>query len=331
MRCPKCHYISFGSVDRCRNCGYEFSLTPEVEPLDLPIQDDGAPIGPMSDLQLRAPASGPVVENEGRESSSRESSAGIRRAASASRLDLPLFSDRAPADDAPLITAAGAPRQPLSVRRAQPSIPRPRPEPTLPDTADEEDSQADRSDEFDFVTDGSASKLREQLLRRRAASDASRVPPRQPAEVELTAAPVFARLLAGVIDVTILAGIDAAILYFTLRVLELPVSELRSLPPVPLAVFLLLLNGGYLAIFTAAGGQTIGKMLTGIRVVATPPDDDEGFDRFTQRVSLGAAVLRAAAYLASLLPVGLGFAAILFDADGRALHDRLAETRVVKA
>jgi hypothetical protein len=42
-------------------------------------------------------------------------------------------------------------------------------------------------------------------------------------------------------------------------------------------------------------------------------------------------VLRAAAYLVSLMPAGLGFAAILFDAEGRALHDRLAETRVIKA
>ena len=48
-------------------------------------------------------------------------------------------------------------------------------------------------------------------------------------------------------------------------------------------------------------------------------------------VTMGASVLRVSAYLASLLPVGLGFAAILFDSDGRALHDRLAETRVVKA
>jgi len=65
--------------------------------------------------------------------------------------------------------------------------------------------------------------------------------------------------------------------------------------------------------------------------VATPPDDDQGFDHFTLRVSMGAAVLRAAAYLASLLPAGLGFVAILFDAERRALHDRLAETRVIKA
>jgi hypothetical protein len=48
-------------------------------------------------------------------------------------------------------------------------------------------------------------------------------------------------------------------------------------------------------------------------------------------VTVGAAVLRATAYLISLLPAGLGFAAILFDSDGRALHDRLAETRVVRA
>ncbi len=129
----------------------------------------------------------------------------------------------------------------------------------------------------------------------------------------------------------ILGAIDAAILYFTLRVVDLPLANIWSLPPVPFGVFLLLLNGGYLAIFTAAGGQTIGKMLAGIRVVADRPADDFESDHVGLRISLGASVLRATAYLASLLPAGLGFAAILFDPEGRALHDRLAETRVVKA
>ena len=32
MRCPKCQYISFESGDRCRNCGYEFSLSVDNEP-----------------------------------------------------------------------------------------------------------------------------------------------------------------------------------------------------------------------------------------------------------------------------------------------------------
>src|SRR5678810_639629 len=26
MKCPKCHYLGFETGDRCRNCGYDFSL-----------------------------------------------------------------------------------------------------------------------------------------------------------------------------------------------------------------------------------------------------------------------------------------------------------------
>ena len=161
-----------------------------------------------------------------------------------------------------------------------------------------------------------------------AAPDVARAAPEPRA---LESAPVFSRALAGLVDLLILGAIDAAILYFTLRVVDLPLANVWSLPPVPFGVFLLLLNGGYLAIFTAAGGQTIGKMLAGIRVVADRPADDLESDHVGLRISLGASVLRATAYLASLLPAGLGFAAILFDPEGRALHDRLAETRVVKA
>ena len=38
MKCPKCQYITFDSGDRCRNCGYDFSLTVETPDLDLPIK-----------------------------------------------------------------------------------------------------------------------------------------------------------------------------------------------------------------------------------------------------------------------------------------------------
>ena len=43
MRCPKCQYITFDSDDRCRNCGYEFSLsvdTVEEEPVEVTIARD---------------------------------------------------------------------------------------------------------------------------------------------------------------------------------------------------------------------------------------------------------------------------------------------------
>jgi uncharacterized RDD family membrane protein YckC len=134
-------------------------------------------------------------------------------------------------------------------------------------------------------------------------------------------------LIAGIVDVLTLASLDAAILYFTLRVLELTFADVLLLPPVPFGVFVILLNGGYLAAFTAAGGQTIGKMLMGIRVV---PDAASSGSAYA-RVTFGSAVLRAAAYLVSLAPAGLGFAPILFATGGRALHDRLANTRVVRA
>ena len=138
-------------------------------------------------------------------------------------------------------------------------------------------------------------------------------------------------MLTGIIDLIVLAGLDAAVFYSTLRVLELSFADIRLLPPVPFAVFLLLLNGGYLSAFTAAGGQTIGKMLAGIRVVAAPTESDPEPVEFYAPVGLGSAVLRAAAYLVSLAPAGLGFLPVLFAADGRALHDRLANTRVIKA
>ena len=37
MKCPKCHYLSFEPEPRCRNCGYDLSLSPPAD-LDLQIK-----------------------------------------------------------------------------------------------------------------------------------------------------------------------------------------------------------------------------------------------------------------------------------------------------
>jgi uncharacterized RDD family membrane protein YckC len=310
MRCPKCHYISFGSTDRCRNCGYECLLAVETPPVDLPIQSDDQTIGPLADFVLSERVPSAARSTVG------ESAASARRASQTamSRFDLPLFGGADVGGDAPLVTPAAVPRPPLSVRRSQPT-PRPRPERAL--LSDDADSGPRTVD----VRDG----------RPRESSFSREVPLDPPRVDTVESASVVARVLAGLVDVLLLAAIDSAIVYYTLLLVELPLADAWSLPLAPLGLFLLLLNGGYLAIFTTAGGQTIGKMLTGIRVVADVTRDDSGSGPAVGRVSLGASVLRAVAYLVSLLPAGLGFAAILFDSDGRALHDRLAETRVVKA
>jgi len=68
----------------------------------------------------------------------------------------------------------------------------------------------------------------------------------------------------------------------------------------------------------ALEGQTVGKLLVGIRVV--------GLDG--EPPAFGASVLRFVAYAASLLPLGLGFVMAGLRSDKRALHDLLAGTRV---
>ena len=52
MKCPKCQYFSFDSGERCRNCGYDFSLALDLPPADLPIQDGSEPLGPLADFSL---------------------------------------------------------------------------------------------------------------------------------------------------------------------------------------------------------------------------------------------------------------------------------------
>lgn len=311
MRCPKCHYISFGSADRCRNCGYEFVLASEsAPPLDLPIETDAQAVGPLADFVLTDRAPAPTPRSPFAETNATDASS-TRRGPASARLDLPLFGE-----DAPLVTPPAVPRQPLSVRRGQPALARPRTERAMPaeDPAPAVDRPVPRVVRLEDGGPREAHQSRAESF-----------------EEALRPASSIARAFAGLIDVVVLTALDAGILYSTLRLLDLSIEQIGAIPAAPMGVFLLLLNGGYLAIFTTAGGQTIGKMLARIKVIPDPSPAALAAYGGLQQVPLGASVLRATAYLASLLPAGLGFAAILFDSDGRALHDRLAETRVVKA
>jgi uncharacterized RDD family membrane protein YckC len=139
------------------------------------------------------------------------------------------------------------------------------------------------------------------------------------------AAGTAARIAAGAIDLLLLGGLNVMVLYFTLKVLDLTFGDVLLLPALPLLSFLALLDGGYLTIFVAAGGQTIGKMAAGIRVVPADPAAPS-----SERVTFGHALVRAAVFFLSLLPAGLGLLPALFG-QRRGLHDRLADTRVVKA
>ena len=296
MKCPKCQYISFDSGDRCRNCGYEFSLSPDLALDDLPIQNGSEPLGPLGDLSLNEPSATP---------------------------NLPLFGRDDP--DAPLVTPSATPRAPLAVRRTAPTAPRARgrrdharpereAEPRLAlDTAEfpvVAPPQPRPAPAFDPASESVAEE-----------GSTTAAP-----AIGAGAAPAGARLVAGLVDLGLAAGIDLVVIYFTLKICELGFAQVLMLPAAPMLSFLALLNLGYAATFVAAGGQTIGKMATGIRVIPADPDA-----RATERVTFGHAAVRAVAYVLSALPLGLGFVPAFVGQDRRALHDRLADTRVVKA
>ena len=301
MRCPKCQYISFDSGDRCRNCGYEFSFAKNDPPLDVTIGRDEPRPGRIRDIsltELDTPLSGSRV--------ARDLDPDLDVAPFPRRLptaaDLPLFTDRVADDQAPLVTPPAVPRQPLSVRRANPAA-RPRRNP-LPE---ELSLDLDAAEDVDIP----------------AELDEARTSEHEPAS---DTAGIIRRVTAGLIDTIILGAIEFGVVYLTLRACELELSQWRALPLAPLAAFLLLLCGGYFVLFTAAAGQTIGKMTTRIRVVAVPAHGGGN-----PRVSFAASMLRAIASFGSVLAFGTGFLPILFRPDRRAFHDRVAETRVVVA
>lgn len=298
MKCPKCGYLGFERVQRCRNCGYDFSLAVKAPSPELPIRltdrDEDAPLG---DLTLEDRVASPAQSSA--------TATGLDLAfgpkASAGAADLPLLFPALDAD-APLITRPSPPRSPLAVRRATPEVRRIREEP--------------RASTFDWRPPAEDMPA----VAPRHGSDPTRLPARA-SPGSLQAAGLLPRLCAAGVDLVVLAAIDLLVVYFTMKIVGLGIADLSILPRGPLAAFLLIQNGGYLATFTA-GGQTLGKMVARIRVVPARPDVS---------LDLGRSLVRTLVWMLLAAPAGLGFLTALGSADRRGLHDRCAGTRVVRA
>jgi uncharacterized RDD family membrane protein YckC len=203
-------------------------------------------------------------------------------------------------DDAPLIVLPSAPRAPLAVRRSTPDLPRPRTVPPRTATL-----------ELDLAPTDEA-------VSRELARPVSPVSTVSPVSND---AGVSLRLIAAAVDSGILLAIDILVVYFTMQICAVSISELGLLPKVPLAAFLVVQNVGYLLAFTA-GGQTLGKMAAGLRIV--PMNAGES-------LNMNCALKRTVASLVLAVPAGLGLLSACFSHDHRGLHDRFAGTRVVRA
>jgi uncharacterized RDD family membrane protein YckC len=305
VKCSKCGYVGFEAADRCRNCGYEFALASGAVLPDLPIrQDSHAPEG-LDDLALidagtaRRATSGFDAEFGRGAADARTASPATPFASRPTAAELPLFG----ADDAPLITRISPPRPPLSVRRSTPDVPRLR-------------AVGARAVDNDLALDLDP-----------PVAAAPRVVPSERAQVDWsstndrrTEAGALRRMGALFVDCLILGTIDVAVIYLTMRICGVGIADFKLLPKGPLVAFLVVQNVGYLIAFTASG-QTLGKMVAGVEIIASDPYESLDFGR---------ALKRTVAWLVLACPVGLGLLPALLSHDGRGLHDRFAGTRVVR-
>jgi uncharacterized RDD family membrane protein YckC len=307
MKCPKCGYLGFKHVERCPNCGYDFSLSSSPALLDLSIRPSSLNTPrPLADLALVDSGLG-LSSPEPKHGATPEIGSVQIAAPPAPTPELPLFKSPA-GDDVPLITRPSPPRTPLAVRRATPEVPKLR---------------ADvRAPSLEFVPSDLDSRLSTPLPTPAARRSAALADPQAPLAAQQDApAAVSARILAAMIDIVLLAAIDFAVVYFTMQIVGATFNEFTILPKVPLIAFLILQNISYFVLFTA-GGQTLGQMTLGIKVIS----DEAGASP-----DLSHAVLRTIVWTILAAPAGLGLATALVSQDRRGLHDRFSGTRVVRA
>jgi uncharacterized RDD family membrane protein YckC len=325
MKCPKCSYLGFETGDRCKNCGYDFSLLPDsaaparqaapsdvafaasqtlAEAVDLPLRDSA--IDPLGSLSFDAALAGAGLAASGHGEPARDQRVEARSGAP----PLPLFQRGADQDDEPLIKLPVSPRPPLAVRRT-PDKPRPRSTPR-PARRIAEAPSLTRPEPLEpaLFRDEPPPRTTADV---RPVSRAAATPP----TVETSGA--ARRFVAAAIDHGMLLAVDAIVVYFTLKMAGLDPNQWRLLPPVPLLAFLGMVKAAYFCAFTLVGGQTIGKMAVRIRVVG-----DDGDDLDPAR-----AIRRTLAGACSLLAAGLGFLPVLLADDRRGIHDRVARTRVI--
>jgi uncharacterized RDD family membrane protein YckC len=136
-----------------------------------------------------------------------------------------------------------------------------------------------------------------------------------------------ARAMALAIDFVILAAIHISLFFLlagwllneVMRFEPLTILTLFCSYIVVFPVSFVFLHIFYFTLFHALSGQTIGKMIMGIRVVT----------RDNKELSPAVAFLRWTGYILSFVPLASGFLWSAVDKDHCAWHDRLAQTMVI--
>ncbi len=130
---------------------------------------------------------------------------------------------------------------------------------------------------------------------------------KRPRELALEYAGFWIRLGSGIIDLLILGLIVLIISYFFSGVIILVASGL-------------VISVAYWLGFWIWRGQTLGKMATGIKIIRTD----------SSPVRWQCAWRRLVGYVANTVTIFIGFIWVAFDPKKQGVHDKIADTYVVK-
>jgi uncharacterized RDD family membrane protein YckC len=145
------------------------------------------------------------------------------------------------------------------------------------------------------------------------------VRPRDP-DSETDQAGLATRLVAAGIDLALLFGVYSLISSVLASLVSAVFGQPLSLPAVIILSLLgVLAGGGFFAAFWALAGQTPGMRFLSIRLI------HDG----SAEITFGRAVHRVLALILAILPLGLGYLAILRDPRRRGWHDRMTGTEVI--
>jgi uncharacterized RDD family membrane protein YckC len=130
---------------------------------------------------------------------------------------------------------------------------------------------------------------------------------KKPKEFALEYAGFWIRLGAGVIDLLILGFIDGFIAYFFPALIIWVTSGL-------------VISVAYLLGFWAWRGQTPGKMAVGVKIIRTD----------SSPIKWQCVLYRFLGYIVSVVTLFIGFIWVAFDSRKQGIHDKIADTYVVK-
>jgi uncharacterized RDD family membrane protein YckC len=357
MKCPRCNYVSFDSMPRCKKCGFQFKPSAlRQEPLDIasiipekPVKDGNAGANHADAALSRTVSSirDSLAEIDGT-SSAEGTGLPPEKPFEVDAEDLKFQVDRSYMDTSLQFSDTSEINWEESVPLGDDNVNIPFPEDdsgsTGPDRAGwSAELPITAGDQFQAALRQVGEELKEIEDAPPVTADAPPLIEREPVlfdlpagssmpAVDTSAAPVskggfWIRTMAYLIDTVILEFLSLILMLVGMLAMAVSGSGLPAMDEdrmlgwlVPYYLFSSVVTIVYFTYFHGSVGQTPGKMLCGLKVVRT---DGES-------LGYGRAFLRWTGYLLSSLMFGLGFLWIAWDRNKQAWHDKLAGTHVIR-